>query len=415
MHVWIVQIGEAIAGLDQGARSGRCSMLCEALALRGHTVTWWSSTFHHFSKSYRFHRDTTVQLSPAVTVRLLHGEPPYSSNVSIARWRNQRAVAAAFGYELSTQPRPDAIVASIPTLEMSELAVTYAAERAVPVVVDIRDRWPDVYLRALPSLMRPIGRITLTPEYSRLRRVLDGASAVTAVAESDLGWVREHSSIAIPAKSFAIGYRTVRREHRHAPEAIRERFGIPLASKVAVFSGIFGLSYDLTTVLECAELLEGRGRTDIQIVLAGDGDQMPAIRARAAHRKNVTLTGWLDEASLALLLSIASAGICAYGADATQTLPNKPFEYMAAGLPQVSSLSGELAELLERLQVGLSYEAGDAEALANALEELLDQPPDVADRYRARVRETFASQFDSAKIYPAMASFIEAVAGGRVS
>jgi len=45
----------------------------------------------------------------------------------------------------------------------------------------------------------------------------------------------------------------------------------------------------------------------------------------------------------------------------TEALPNKVFEYMACGLPILSSLHGEAQRLIENAGVGRTYRPGDLE------------------------------------------------------
>ena len=66
-------------------------------------------------------------------------------------------------------------------------------------------------------------------------------------------------------------------------------------------------------------------------------------------------------------------------------LPNKLFEYLMAGLAVVVPGLAAMAELVEREQIGLTFEPGDPRDLARALDELAaDRPRLEAMRHRAR-------------------------------
>jgi glycosyltransferase involved in cell wall biosynthesis len=56
----------------------------------------------------------------------------------------------------------------------------------------------------------------------------------------------------------------------------------------------------------------------------------------------------------------------------TMNLPNKPVEYLSAGLPVVSSLSGVLANLISENRCGITYKAESPDSLAEALVRLYD-------------------------------------------
>jgi glycosyltransferase involved in cell wall biosynthesis len=417
-RVWIVEAGEPVPWLDAGARTLRCGLLAEALIERGHEVIWWNSTFRHLTKSYCFDAPRTLEPREGLTINLLHAPRGYRRNVSVARWRHQRAVANELRTALAWADPPDVIVAGLPTLELSAAAVEYGRRLDVPVVVDLVDPWPDVYLGAVPRVARGLGRLLLGAEYRRLTKILEGATALTSVSRTYLNWAAEHGASVVPQRQrfFPLGYtgfaagtggQAVERPASGA--GIRGRFGIPAGTHLAVFSGTFGRSYDLHTVVDCAALLHRHARADIHFVLAGQGDQMPALRRRAASLPNVTMTGWLDQRALTELIQAAAVGLCAYAPHALQALPYKPFEYMAAGVPQISSLQGELADLLRTHGVGRQYDAGSASSLAGAIVAIVDEPA-VRERMSEAARQLFTRRFDARAIYTDMAAFVESVA-----
>jgi hypothetical protein len=83
-------------------------------------------------------------------------------------------------------------------------------------------------------------------------------------------------------------------------------------------------------------------------------------------------------------------------------MPDKAYDYMAAGLPIVNSLGGELAKAMHRADAGLSYEAGNALSLSNALLHLAAEEP---ERLRmARHSLSVAAEFDSKRQYPICSS-----------
>ena len=51
-------------------------------------------------------------------------------------------------------------------------------------------------------------------------------------------------------------------------------------------------------------------------------------------------------------------------------MPDKIYDYMAAGLPVVNSLRGEVSDIIARQNLGLQYRAGDADDLLKAIEKI---------------------------------------------
>lgn len=416
MKVWMLQIGEPIVGIDPGVRPLRCNMLGDTLVARGHQVHWWTSTFNHFTKTYRFPRQHTVELKPGLTATLLHATPPYRRHASIQRLLNQRSAARGFRTMSPAVASPDLIFACLPTPEMCEEAIHFGLKLGIPVVIDVRDKWPDLYTQIMPRPLRPLARIILTTEYRRVRRIFRNSTAITAVSQSYLDWALAYAgrSSRLADRVFPLGFPSVpaTESSRETQEAFANLHGLKPTAKLFTFTGTFGMTYDLATIIEAARLLHGEGRDDIQFVLAGDGDKSAALRQQAAGLGNIVFAGWLDQAGLRMLLGMSTAGLCAYAREAPQSLPNKPFEYMAAGLPQISSLTGELEALLINHDIGLQYTAGDAPMLRTQVLRLADRPAD-RDGMAKRASALFHREFSATKIYPMLAAHLEQIAAGK--
>jgi glycosyltransferase involved in cell wall biosynthesis len=171
---------------------------------------------------------------------------------------------------------------------------------------------------------------------------------------------------------------------------------------------LFERSYDLETVIEAARRLQTTGRTAAQFVFCGDGSKMAGLKRQAGGLKNIHFLGWVDAPTLQATLSISTIGLCAYADDALQSWPNKPFEYMANNLAVVSSLSGDLAQLLDRHQCGLTYTAGDAGSLANCLHVLLANSKQLS-AMRSNAYAAWWQNYRSSKIYDQFVAQLEAL------
>jgi glycosyltransferase involved in cell wall biosynthesis len=162
-------------------------------------------------------------------------------------------------------------------------------------------------------------------------------------------------------------------------------------------------------VLEAAAWFQRRGTTDLRFVLVGDGDQMPELRARAAALPNVSFAGWCDGSTLAAILARSDVGLAPYARGVPITLPNKPIEYMAAGLPLLTSLEGELCELVSHERIGVQYTADDVEGLVSAIE-LLRREPEMRRAMGERSRRVYEERFTADAVYDRFAAHVCAVA-----
>lgn len=413
-HVWIVGVTDPLPSIDANYRDMRCGILAKELVARGHKVTWWASTFDHMKKRPRFDGPRSIQVQPGLRVNLLHG-PRYRKNISLERVRHHRVLARAFAQEACLdKSRPDIVFACLPVPELAEEAVIYGHVQGVPVVIDARDQWPDLYLMAFPKWLRGIAHLVLLPEFRRTQRVFQMATGITAVSETYLKWALHSATRSMRETDgvFPLGYPTPTVDTQNEIETrvpqLRAEYKIRSDAMVVTFIGMFGASYDLETVIKAAMVLGVGDTRNIQIVLVGDGDKGRKLREMSHGLQNVIFTGWQDQVSMLALMQLSAVGLAAYKEEALQSLPNKPFEYMAAGLPLLSSLRGELEGLIRQEQIGLQYQAGNVSSLAEKINWLLNYPEErIAMGQRAR--QLFDERFSVDVIYPGLARHLENV------
>jgi glycosyltransferase involved in cell wall biosynthesis len=160
-----------------------------------------------------------------------------------------------------------------------------------------------------------------------------------------------------------------------------------------VYAGTLGEGYDIGTIVSAAGILKRRG-VSVHIIVAGDGPGRAMLEAAIASDSSLDLVyaGQLPPQELSRVYRGSHVGLCAYSPGSTVAMPCKVYDYLASGLAVVSSLRGELADLLAEKRIGLQYEPGNAEALADVLSRL------AADRlalseFRSNARNE-ARQFD---------------------
>jgi glycosyltransferase involved in cell wall biosynthesis len=146
--------------------------------------------------------------------------------------------------------------------------------------------------------------------------------------------------------------------------------------------------------------------TNIKIVIGGTGEKQSLVKRGLKGNNNLIYLGWISQDVISILLEMSSVGLVSYSQNATQSLPNKPFEYMAYSLPLISSLRGELDMILDNEKNGLKYKAGSTKELYDAIK-YLQKNKDVQFEMRKRSFKLFFTKYSNKKIYPLMADFIE--------
>lgn len=413
MNIWLVQTGEPLP-LEAGVRKMRTALVADKLAARGHRVSWWTSAFEHQRKVMVYPDDREVHLSPGLTLQVMRG-CGYSSNVSLARYVDHLLIARKFRQRAWRSEPPDVIVASLPCHQLAFEAVRYGRGRKIPVLVDIRDLWPDIFLTKFQNpLIRKLGQLALFWDFGRLHRLLRDADGVLAVSKGYLQWALEKAGR--PARKadrvFLLGYRPYLDASGSShpppwPEWLRGHEG----EKLLLFIGTFGVSYELQLLVEAARRLQSAGRRDVCLVLAGTGEQAEDIRRASAGLANVVLPGWLEAPEISALLGHGYLGLAPYRCARCEEdrMPNKPFEYLSAGLPLISSLEGEMAELISSQALGLNYHPGDLDGLYAAIEFFLDHQ-DLRGQMSTNASNFYKEYGNADKIYDDYARHVESLA-----
>lgn len=354
-----------------GATGTRSYEMAQCLIARGHQVTMVCGSGQLAKSGLQGNPVEGVRQGVVDGIEVIELDLPYSNYDSLLKrswifllfaWRSVM-LALRLDYELLFATSTP-LTAGIPGIIASLL-------RRKPFVFEVRDLWPE--------LPREMGVIT--------NPLVLGALGL-------LEWCSYHVATGCIGLSPGIVTGIVRRGidremvamipngcdlelfNPDDSEASRPQ-GVAADDFIAVFSGAHGIANGLDAVLDVAEVLKRKGRTDIKLVFIGDGKLKPALIGRA-NEENLTnclfmepipktqLTAYLRGADVGLMV-LANVPAFYYG-----TSPNKFFDYIAVGLPVINNYPGWLAGLIEENGCGIAVPPEDPEAFATALETLAD-------------------------------------------
>ena len=414
MNIWILCVSEPLPTDAGRPRALRAGMLARTLRSFGHAVTWWTSGFNHSAKRHRAPRSRQVVSGEGVRVWMLHGVR-YTRNVGLARLVNHLQLAVEFRRLAPTEPPPDLIFCCWPAIELGAAAVTFAERRGIPILLDVRDLWPDIFLESVPRRWRSIAKLALAPYEAATRSAFRRATGIIGISEGYLEWGLAKAGRARERNDglFPLGYEEPDWTSADIVEGAQRLHALGVEARegrtVCWFLGSFGETYDLAPVIAAARVLAARGGVSPLFVLSGEGEAGKQYRGQAEGLANVVFTGWLDAGGIAAMMRIAGIGLAAYRKGAPQGLPNKIFEYMAAGLPILSSLAGECPRFLAEHDCGVSYAADDPAGFLAALDALLGDPAARA-RLGANGLRAHCERYSAATLYPQLVNHLAAVA-----
>jgi glycosyltransferase involved in cell wall biosynthesis len=420
MTIWLAAIGEPVPLEARPVdRPHRMGYLARFLAGRGHNVVWWTSAFDHFRKRHIVPRDETAHLSCGLSIRMLRGRG-YQRNVSLARFLDHAEVADKFSREaemaVTGKDRPQLVVAALPSIDLAAACSRFGRRHGIPVVLDMRDMWPDIFVDTAPAPVRPLARAVLQPLFRQAHTACAQASAITGITDAFVDWGLARGCRCRTAldRAFPLGYdaETPSAEAIQNADERWDRMGVKEDGwfTVCYFGGL-SRQLDLLHVIQAARLLRARGAR-VRFVLCGEGERLEEYRRAAEGMDNVILPGWVGRAQINALMRRSHAGLDPLPEryDFLATINNKAIEYMSAPLPVISSpRRGVLCELLERRGCGVSYNAGDSNGLTTILSSL-SRNRGVAKCMREASGALFREQFVAETVCASMESHFERIA-----
>lgn len=404
MRIWIINPFDPIPG--EAKLEGRYWSLALEFAKRGHSVIWWTSSFNHLSKTNR--------ISPSIdglpfSVRLVQ-VPPYKRNVSFMRLINHRLFARNFykiacrGLKRQEIEVPDRMIISIPPLDVPEYALKIQEAYGVKTVIDLQDAWPEAFYRFIPGrgkTQKRLANIVFAGFRKQAVNAVKHASAITAVAKAYLDIYGVYKSN-IPMHVTPIG---IRLSDFDKNSELTQKPAFPICF---VYVGSISSNYDLETVLNSAAVLNATG-FDFRIRIAGMGPKQKQL-IRNVNRKNlnnkVYFYGFLSFDRLARLLANCHVAINPIMPESFCALPNKIGDYLAASLPVINSVQGDLDEMLTNHNAGEFYFPRSVNSLAEAMLSYINNPAK-ATLQGKNARKLAESLFNRDKTYPEMVKFVE--------
>lgn len=400
-NIWIIRT-LADSPLQKNQRPERATRLASYLSKQGYKVTYWGTTFNHFEKEHLYNKTVHEKINENENVILLHIKKAYKKNISIQRFIYGCRIAQKLGKEMQKEicnSKPDLIFVSYPTEESCRVAEKFGRKNGVPVIVDARDMWPDIFERAFPNFIKFLVPWIIAPLKMRAAKVFRNAAALCAVSPVMLSWAlsyaqREKSSL---DRTIFIGNEKYLIDSDIQESNLKEFEKIGVTSdtwNICLFSTLSAKGLDSDSLIEAIQMVHEK-YPSVRLIIGGTGDDESRLRKKVSDKPYIKLMGWMNQEQMASVMSISKIGIVPYHNtfDLKNAWGNKFGQYFSYGLPILNSTIGIAKEYLEKFNCGITYKENDCEGLAAIIIELINNKENMK-RLSENARQRFFVDFD---------------------
>lgn len=411
MKIWIFQTGEPLHIDESLFRPMRAMNLADLLVENGHEVTVWSSAFFHQLKEHRTRKYSVISVQKRLEIRLIPS-PGYSGNISLSRIWDHIMLARNLAQVLKKEKNlPDVAFLGYPPIESFFVMARWLTKRRVPFIADVKDQWPSIFVTRSPAALRPLVNLALLPYFHYAKNSLGMATSISSISQSFVQWSQNLAGKPKRETDLVIPL-TVKKELLcEADIKDAKKFfannGICFEDDVPkfCFAGTFSLAFDFSHIIDVAKRFEKEG-LKAQFIFCGDGPQMQKLRKNVVNLKNFEILGWVSKKNLSALFSESIASLAPYksSVDFRMSIPNKFIDALAYGKPILTSLDGEVKEIIEQNSCGFYYE--DSETLYNICKSFCTDKRFLME-IAANAAKTYEKEFNFYRVYGALVNQLE--------
>ena len=312
---------------------------------------------------------------------------------------------------------PDILVCAFPTIELSKAATDFGKKTNTPVIVDVRDFWPDIITELAPKLLHVLAKLPLKLLYDKTKSTFKDATAITGISQGAIDWAlahagREKGPLDVP---FVLAYDNKIPTTTQKNECFKfwDNLGVGGNPEQFIISyfGSFNHRIQLKPVIEAAKIIsKDRPNLQVKFVLCGQGPTLKKLEIKAKKLPSVIFPGWINRPKIWTLLQRSSVGLLPYPAtlDFNRSYPNKVGEYFSSGVPILSSVMGDMNNLIKSKQCGVTYAQNNGKSLANLICNLYDQPAQLS-YLSFNAKSVFNTMFNSQIVYEDYCNYIEEI------
>lgn len=284
--------------------------------------------------------------------------------------------------------RPDVIYTSSPDLFVAFFAVLFGKKHKIPVVVEVRDLWPEsIVVYNHMSRHNPV----IVALYALEKWLYKNAARLIFTMPGGKDYICDkHWDNKIDLSKI---YNVNNGVDAKVYEYNKQNYSIedPLLSDTDAFNIVYtgsirkvnGIEY----LIKVAEFLQKKGYDDIRFLIYGDGNDKEKLIKYCEQNsiRNVYFRGKIDNRAIPYVLAQSKVNymhgittpIMKYGCS-----PNKLFDYIASGKPILSDLDTPY-DIVEKYQLGKTVTSPSVKRIAKAIIEMKENYDVIAEKAKS--------------------------------
>lgn len=362
--IWIVYpYGEIMGEKYLEARHIRFGRM---LAKNGYKVIFWTANFSHGFKKMRSDGWKEINVCDNFDIELVPSSA-YKNNISLGRIRFEINYSRSLAKAFEERKAPDLIITAGTGLITAFYPVwPYFKKHAVPTIYDIMDvHLFNSYMEQHHKILLPLAKLLSNNIEKREKSFYENVSAICGLGRNQVDIaIKRTGRPDIPAcliyNSIDVSEFRKKMEYPCQIDFPEKKDG----NIWCVYAGSLGPSYDIEAILACAE----ESDDCFHYIIAGIGPKAKMVEEAAKRNSRITFLGAVDPAWLPSIYQKCDIGLCTYASYSTVDMPDKFYDYVAAGLAVVNSLQGEIKEYVQN--VGMQYQAEDSRSLYMAIKKI---------------------------------------------
>lgn len=330
-------------------------------------------------------------------------ESGYPKNVCLKRFGSHKELAKNIRLYLNERITPDLVYTAVPSLDVADVCASYCKRNNVKFVIDIQDLWPEAFRVVLNIPI--ISNIIFAPMKKQADRIYKAADRIVAVSKTYADRGKRVNMVCPKPEVIFLGteletfdlYKGFVRKNRKD-------------EILFAYCGTLGHSYDLTSTFDALSILQEKG-IKYRFVIMGDGPLKNRFVEYARKKGiNAEFTGTLNYPDMVRRLCECDIALNPIMHGAAQSIINKHADYVAAGLPIISTQeSKEFRQLIDDYSMGFNCRNGEPKDMAEKMERLIYDEKlrlEMGENARRCAQERFDRKYTYTKLEKIITSII---------